>query len=191
MTRTVRDAAALLDAVNGLGIGDKYAIAPPPRLYAEEVGRDPRHLRIAITTRARSSAPIAHERVQAYESIGRTLEGLGHHVAEASPQVDWEGFLTSQPTLFAASVAAAATGLAAALGLALGPAVLEAVILSHVDHGRRLTALDLTAVLRTSHVLSQSVGASVRDYDVLLTPTMATCPNPWATSTRMTRRRTR
>jgi amidase len=37
VTRTVRDAAALLDAVNGPGIGDKYEIAPPAQPYLQEV----------------------------------------------------------------------------------------------------------------------------------------------------------
>ena len=52
VTRTLRDAAALLDAVHGPGTGDKYEIASPARPYAEEVGTPPGQLRIALTTRA-------------------------------------------------------------------------------------------------------------------------------------------
>lgn len=36
LTRTVRDAAHLLDAVQGSGVGDKYMAPPPSRPYVEE-----------------------------------------------------------------------------------------------------------------------------------------------------------
>jgi amidase len=46
VTRSVRDAAALLDVVAGPFPGDPYAAAPPARPYAAEVGVDPGTLRI-------------------------------------------------------------------------------------------------------------------------------------------------
>ena len=49
VTRTLRDCAALLDAVEGPASGDRFAIARPARPYAEEVRRaPPRRLRIAF-----------------------------------------------------------------------------------------------------------------------------------------------
>jgi amidase len=178
LTRTVRDAAALLDAVNGSGSGDKYEIIPPAQPYAQEIGRDPGHLRIAITTQAWSGASVDQEHIKAIDALGKTLASLGHKVEEASPQFDWEIFMKSQLTLFASFVADGATGIAAALGTQLGPDVLEAVTLSYVEYGCRLTALDLNAAFRTNNILSRTVGAFFRDYDVLLTPTMATLPQP-------------
>jgi amidase len=47
LTRTVRDCAAMLDAVQGSGIGDPYVIAPPDRPYAESL-QLPAGLRIAF-----------------------------------------------------------------------------------------------------------------------------------------------
>ena len=41
VSRTVRDTAALLDAVAGPGVGDPSWAPPPARLYTEEVGADP------------------------------------------------------------------------------------------------------------------------------------------------------
>ncbi len=61
LTRTVRDAAALLDAVQGPGIGDKYVIAPPGRPYLEEIATPPGRLRIAMTTQAWSGAAVDAE----------------------------------------------------------------------------------------------------------------------------------
>src|SRR5918993_455616 len=48
VSRTVRDTAALLDAVRGPGIGDTVIAPPPARPYAEEVGADPGRLRIGL-----------------------------------------------------------------------------------------------------------------------------------------------
>ena len=178
VTRTVRDAAALLDAVNGPGIGDKYEIASPARPYTEEIGTPPGQLRIALTSRAWSGVAVEQEHVQAVESVGRELLSLGYRVEEASPPLDWEAFVASQLPLWTTSLAGSAVGLAAVLGVELGPDVLEAVTLSCVEQGRRTTALDLFAAQRTGNFINRAVGAFFRDYDVLVTPTVATLPPP-------------
>ena len=178
VTRTVRDAAALLDAVNGPGTGDKYEIAPPIRPYATELREPPGQLRIAMTTRAWSGAPVDQEHVQAVESIGQELASFGHRVEEASPQLDWEAFLKSQLPIWTAFLADGAITLGAALGIELGPDVLEEVTLKCVETGRRVTAIDLYAAQRTCNFVSRSVAAFFHDYDVLVTPTVATLPPP-------------
>ena len=178
VTRTVRDAAALLDAVNGPGTGDKYEIASPARLYAEEVRTLPGQLRIALTTQAWSGVPVEKEQVQAVEIVGRELLSLGHRVEEASPPLDWEALVASQLPIWAVSLADSAVSLAELLGVELGPEVLEAVTLSSVEYGRRITALDLYAAQSKGNVISRSVGAFFRNYDVLITPTVATLPPP-------------
>ena len=52
LTRTVRDAARLLDAVCGPAPGDRYYVAPPRRPFVEELGSDPGRLRVAIHTQS-------------------------------------------------------------------------------------------------------------------------------------------
>ncbi|MGH7789944.1 MAG: amidase, partial [Candidatus Binatia bacterium] len=52
VTRSVRDAAALLDVTNGPMAGDPYAAAPPTRPYAEAIGAPPPRLRIGLLRRA-------------------------------------------------------------------------------------------------------------------------------------------
>src|SRR5437868_13607857 len=46
VTRSVRDAAGILDAVHGPAPGDPYAAPPPSRPYTDEVGADPGRLKI-------------------------------------------------------------------------------------------------------------------------------------------------
>ena len=52
VTRSVRDTAALLDAVHGPAPGDPYVARRPQRPYVEELTADPRQLRIGLIDRA-------------------------------------------------------------------------------------------------------------------------------------------
>lgn len=176
LARTVRDAAALLDAVSGPGIGDKYFAAPPERPYAQEVGAPPGRLRIAMTTQAWSGVPVDKEYVDTVSMVCHELVAMGHDVEEASPQVDWECFVDANLPIWTASVADSALGIARARGIDVGPHVLEAVTLASVEYGRRLTAVDLLRALRLCNIITRSVSAFFRSYDVLVTPTVATAP---------------
>jgi amidase len=49
LTRTVRDSAALLDAVSGPAPGDAVAVSVPTRSFLDEVGADAGRLRIGFT----------------------------------------------------------------------------------------------------------------------------------------------
>ena len=178
LVRTVRDAAALLDAVQGSGVGDKYVIAPPRHPYTEEVGTQPGSLRIAFTTQAWSGDPVDKEYVQAIESIGRELTSLGHTVEEASPRFDWDAFVKANAALWATFIAYGALGLADILGIKPGPEVLEATVLNCVEYARQLTVFDFFAAQQTCNVISRTVGAFFNDYDVLVTPTVAVPPPP-------------
>lgn len=176
LTRTVRDAAALLDAVSGPGSGDKYFAAPPERPYAQEVGTPPGRLRIAMTTQAWSGVHVDKEYADTVLMVCRELAELGHDVEEASPQVDWERFIDANLPIWTASVADTALGLAHTCGIDVGPDVLEAVTLACVEYGRRLTAIDLLRALQLCNTISRSVSAFFRSWDVLVTPTVAAPP---------------
>ena len=53
LTVSVRDSAALLDAVSGPAVGDPYVAPAPRRPFLAEVGTDPGRLRIGFSTRTR------------------------------------------------------------------------------------------------------------------------------------------
>lgn len=176
LARTVRDVAALLDAVNGPGVGDKYTAAPPERPYAQEVGAPPGQLRIAMTTQAWSGVPVDREYADTVSTVCRELAALGHNVEEASPQLAWEAFVDANIPLWTASVADSALGLAQARGVEPGPDVLEAVTLASVEYGRQLTAVDLLRALKLCGAITRGVSPFFHTYDVLVTPTVAGPP---------------
>jgi amidase len=116
VTRSVRDAAALLDLVAGADVGAPGHPVPPARPYRQEVGAAPGRLRIAWTTTPASGEKIDPECEKAVHETVRLLESLGHTLVEDHPRYDWNAFLANVHVIWTAYTAAAVDGLAAALG---------------------------------------------------------------------------
>jgi amidase len=173
VTRTVRDCAALLDAVHGAGIGDKYSAAPPVRPFAEEVGAPPGNLKIAFTTEAWSGAPVDPECARAVEELAALLEELGHDVTEAAPDVDVATFDRANTRVWFAFLAASVATFAQVTGNQQSPDNLEATTLACSEAGTKLTALDLMEADALQNQVTRAVASWFVDYDVLLTPTLA------------------
>ena len=108
LTRSVRDAANLLDAVHGSRPGDEYLVPGPDRPFAGEVGADPGRLRIALCTSV-PGVVLDPSCVTAVEETGRALEAAGHRVdAGAEPahvhrSIDRQAQLTLGGWMFAGS----------------------------------------------------------------------------------------
>ena len=86
VTRSVRDAAALLDAVHGPAPGDPYVAPAPERPYVEELEADPGRLRIGVVDSRRCRGSRSHpECVTAVRGARDLLESFGHAVEESSP----------------------------------------------------------------------------------------------------------
>jgi len=89
VTRSVRDAAVLLDAVHGNEPGDLFVLAEPARPYASEIDADPGRLRIGLLAEMRGGS-LHPECRAAVEAAGRRLEALGHRVEIAWPEALFE-----------------------------------------------------------------------------------------------------
>lgn len=173
VTRTVRDTAGLLDAVHGAEPGDRYLLPDPPRPYADEVSAGSRPLRVALWTTPFSGAGAVDPRcVAATETAARTLEGLGHAVEIAGPELDAAAFDDANLVAWTSFLADGVDVLAGALGVAPGPETLEAATLACAEHGRTLRAGDLYAADRVFNATRRAVAAFHQRYDVILTPTM-------------------
>ena len=176
LARTVRDAAHLLDAIHGPGVGDKYTAPPPRGHYADELGLEPSPLKVALTTQAWSGAAVHHEVAAAAARTARMLEDFGHVVTEASPAVDWEAVMHS--------TAGGTAAIAAPFLTARRPpdsARMEAVSRQVLKEARELSALDLIAVFNSQNRVTRSVGAFFTEYDLLVTPTLGQLPAPHGT----------
>jgi amidase len=86
LCRSVRDTAAILDAVHGPAPGDPYVAPPPERPYLEEAHGDPGQLRVGLRTAAPGGQFETHpDCVTAVDDAGKLMESLGHLVEESGP----------------------------------------------------------------------------------------------------------
>src|SRR6266516_5410428 len=82
---SVRDSAAMLDAIHGPEPSSLYVAPPPERPFAQEVGRDPGRMRIAFTDKSPYGDAIDSEIAAAVRDVAAMLTRLGHHVEERAP----------------------------------------------------------------------------------------------------------
>src|SRR5437868_9463305 len=82
---TVRDSAAMLDAIHGPEPSSPYVAPSPERPFLEEVGREPGRLRIAFTDKSPYGDAIDAEIAAATREVAALLAGLGHEVEERAP----------------------------------------------------------------------------------------------------------
>ena len=178
LTRSVRDAAALLDAVGGPDPGAPGHPVPPARPYRELIGTPPGRLRIAWTATPASGAKVDPECEKAVHETVRLLEGLGHTLIEDRPRYDWDAFLENVNVIWGAFGVASIDFAAAITGRKPGPDNLEAVTLASYEDGKRYSAIDLLNAMTHCNVVSRQVGAFFEKVDVLVTPTIARLPAP-------------
>lgn len=172
LTRSVRDAAVLLDAIHGPAIGDKYYAPPPESRYVDQVEANPGRLRVALAAEAWSGVEVDREVAATAVAACCALEDAGHHISASTPCVDWEGVVDSAVVTAIASIA----GAFQAAGWRPDPNKLEAVSRRILDEARQLRAVDLTAMFDTQNRLCRAVGAFFESHDLLVTPTLGQLP---------------
>jgi Asp-tRNA(Asn)/Glu-tRNA(Gln) amidotransferase A subunit family amidase len=178
VTRSVRDSAALLDAVDGPRPGDPYAAPPKARPFLDEVTTEPGRLRVGFSAEPLYDRPVSAECQAALADAAKLCEELGHIVEEAAPDYDRAALREAWLAVVAANQADAAEDARVALGREPGPDDLEPWALTVVGLGRAMTAGQLIATLRTMHLESRKVAVFHETYDIFLTPTLAKPPVP-------------
>lgn len=173
ITRTVRDSAALLDAIAGPAPGDPYAAPPAARPFSAEVRMPPGRLRVAVTHAPLFGRTTATECREALYDAARLLARLGHDVVEARPEFPREALVRAYVVALAATTAADVTLAARATGRRPGPGLLELETWTLAAGGRALSAEDLVLAEQEMHRSARTVGAFFEEYDVLVTPTTA------------------
>jgi amidase len=186
VTRSIRDAAAVLDAIAGYMPGDPYTAPPPARPFAAEVGADPGALRIGLLDHPpRSDLAGDPDCADAVHAAGKLLESLGHHVEVAHPAALEEPETARRFGLVVAAWTAA--DLAELEGIAGRPLTdedVEAENLHYLDIGRHMPAIEYVTgevwlqrwcrrVVEWWHPLDGSAG-----FDILVSPVLNGPPPP-------------
>ena len=175
LTRSVRDSAAMLDAVQGPDPGAPYVIAPPARPYLEEVQTEPGSLKIGFTTTSPIGTPVHPECVKAVTDTVKLLEELGHTVEKKETGVDGKALAKSYLTMYFGEVAADLEALKIYLGRKVTTRDVEALTYTLGLLGRTFSAGDFVEAMRCWDHAARKMGTFFGGYDLYLTPTTA-CP---------------
>lgn len=180
LTRTVRDSAALLDAVAGTELGDPYTAPAPPGSYLAAIAEPPAAQRILTTSV--SPFPGVHtdpDVVAAVESCAATLAGLGHRVDPGAPMVDADEVADAIAILHTVSNAGLHALARAHLGRDPREDEFEPSTWVMVREGMQTTGVAYASAIAAVHEQTRRFAAGMSEHDVLLVPTLLTPPPPY------------
>jgi amidase len=179
VTRSVRDAATLLDCVHGPMSGDPYFATPPARAYALEVGERPGALRVGFVERQLDGAPLHPECETAVKSALKRLEALGHRVEADSPAaLEGDALLPHVLNVISSSQARDVERFEQLLGRTLGEDDFDSDNWLVTEMGRKVTATSFIAATDAYNEFRREMLQWWTDgFDLLITPTI-TQPSP-------------
>jgi amidase len=178
VTRSVRDTAAAYDYMQRVPNGGSFiAMQPFPGSYLDAIAREPKKLKIGLSTGAWGRGNATDTAVaQRVREFGRVLEGLGHAVEEIDDKTlcDWETLWWGYVCQWIGSRAqfhltVAERGLKVeALEELLGPMTYR-----HFLAADRYDKLDFFRMMNANNTVTRQFGAAMERHDLLLTPTLA------------------
>lgn len=180
VSRTVRDTARLLDAVQGPGVGDTVIAPAPQRPYVDEVGAEPDRLRIGLLDVHPRGEFLHPDCVTAVRSAASMLEGLGHSVEPAWPSCLTDTSLRQKfMALWATQMAMAARSFGATLGREVTAADIEPVNWVLIERAQHVSAVDYAAAESAVYAFRRELQQWWADgWDLLITPTVSEPPIP-------------
>ncbi|MGH8959880.1 MAG: amidase [Jatrophihabitantaceae bacterium] len=172
LARTVRDAAAFLDAVAVPQPGDPDPLPPLPagETFLAACERDPGALRIGRYLDSPIAAELDPQVRAAWERASLLLSGLGHDVVDVPAPLPVEA-IPAFETVWAVS--------AATVPVDPSREGLLRPLTRHLrERGRAITAPEYANALGALNVFSRKGIAATAHLDAVLTPTVAMLPRP-------------
>ena len=167
LSRTVEDAAHLLDALAGYEPGDPWWAPPPEHPFASTVAEPPGTLRVAVTSTPPIETPVAPECVAALASAAGLLTELGHEVVEATPP--W-----TDPDLFHTFIEVWQAG--PALHPIEDLSLVTPLNRGLIESARASSSIDYVRAVARLQALARRTVGFWQEFDVVLTPTLAMRP---------------
>lgn len=181
VSRSVRDTARILDAVEGAAPGDPYVAPRPLRPYVDELNDESTGLRIGTMTRPAVDTTVDPECITAVEGAAHLLRGLGYEVDDSSPfdlvpESEAAGIQIQDTflTRWAAGQAALLGQLGQIVGRELSADDVEPLTWRLAEVGHERSSGRYLADIATHQAISRLIaGWHAGGHDLLLTPTMA------------------
>jgi amidase len=178
VTRSVRDAAAVLDVISAPMPGEPYYPPPFARPLSQEVGADPGRLRIGFLDRPNNAHYLDDPECRAaVASAIALLESLGHQVDESSPPAMFEEeFSQHFVTIIAADTEQSFQAFELALGRPINDEDIEPRNVVYRQVGKSLPAVAYLDSRAWIGLWARRMADWWTAYDVLVTPTLGAPP---------------
>jgi amidase len=172
---SVRDSAAMMDAIAGPEPTSIYYAPAPERPFADELKHAPGRLRIAFTDRSPYGEAIDPEVAAAVREVAAMLEKLGHHVEESAPK------LPADPAVVMMAIVSANTALTVRqaeqrFGRAMTDKDFEILTLAMAQNAQQTSATDYVAAQFAAYQISRALSDFMATCDVILAPTLCAPP---------------
>ena len=178
VTRSVRDAAGVLDVISARMPGEPYYAPPLRRPLRQEVGADPGRLRIGVLDRPGAEGYLDDPQCRAaVASAARLLESLGHHIDQSAPAAMFEQEFTGHfNTIIAADAEATFQAFEMLLGRPIGEDEIEPRNVGYRRAGRELGAVAYLQSRLWLGMWARRMADWWNDHDLLVTPTLGAPP---------------
>ena len=180
VARSVRDSAAVLDALQGYMTGDPYTAPLPDHPYARDAATDPGRLRIGVSRVAPSALaetdPVC---IAALDDAIALLQSLGHTVEESAPAALAEtGLMDEFSAVMMSCLRAELADIAEIAGRPITAADVEPTTWLYYESSSRYDGgAYVHAVARMHQWTRRVVSWWTEDgFDLLLTPSLAEPP---------------
>ena len=172
---SVRDSAAMLDAIAGPELTSIYHAPPQERPFAEEARREPGRLSIAFTDKSPYGEAIDPEVAAAVRDVATMLEKLGHHVEERAPK------LRADPAVVMRGIVGPNTALTVRqaeqrFGRAMTDKDFEIMTLAMAHNAQHSSAIDYVAAQFSAYQIARALSEFMASCDVFFAPTLCTPP---------------
>ncbi|MCQ8897260.1 amidase family protein [Limnobacter humi] len=176
ISRSVRDSAHMLDAIQGNYPGQLMRVAPPAHSYASALERKPKKLRIAYSTDPALGETLHPDCKQGVLDTVKLLESLGHVCEEVKLPIQREEFIYAYSVLICSEMAATVAQGERLMGKTAKAADFEARTWALAKLGKSFSGGDVAQALWTLDQFSRQWMTYFEPYDALLTSTLGDLP---------------
>ena len=171
---SVRDSAALLDVTSGPEKGAPYRSAHQDKSFLEQINIEPGNLKIGYLED--SSIAVDEEVKEVMNSTIDLCQKLGHSVESTKINFSSEEISLAIITIISSNVAYAVKSQSNQTGREVSNKFFENVTLQMAENGANFSAIDYVNAIKINHRLGQELEKMFDQYDVLLSPVLASPP---------------
>ena len=171
---SVRDSAALLDVTSGAEKGAPYRSAYQEKSFLEQINIEPGNLKIGYLED--SSISVDEDVKEVMNSTIDLCQKLGHSVESTKIDFSSEEISLAIITIISSNVSYAVKSQSDQTGREVSNEYFENVTLQMAENGNNFSASDYVNAIKINHRLGQELEKMFDQYDVLLSPVLASPP---------------